>query len=519
MNKNIINIVNFVRAEDFRNTQEELYDTFQCQVELCRQYPMPYTFLLLYDALVRPEYVALLQENPDPRCEVGVWIEMAQMQVEKCGMKWRGDPGCKWDWRVNPGLLMAYTLEERKALIDELFSKFHEVFGYYPKSVGAWMLDTYSIQYMTEQYGVDAFCICKDQYGTDGYTLWGGYYNQAYYPSKRNMFMPAQTKEMQLNAPVFRMLGSDPIYQYSCSADEHHNPAPLQHVFSLEPVWKTGKSEQWVDWYLHNNYEEESLTWAYTQAGQENSFCWRNFGEALTMQMAKFYKGVQEGRWEVMSLGESGRWFKKAYDMTPASAVTCMDDWQNEGRQTFWYDCKNYRVSFFTEGGRVCIRDMFLFDERHDERYWDTVATGNTGIYDAMPLVDGYRWSGNDVFCSIEWVDAQNRVLPGRITAVGKESDTVLTAALTAGDATLAVRCDEEGVTITGLPAGAGLRMVYDTTADTDIREISGQRVDYSHDGCRYSLRVEGGTVEAQEKGYRIRVNGDTVRLLPTRHN
>ena len=77
MNKNIINIVNFVRAEDFRNTQEELYDTFRCQVELCRQYPMPYTFLLLYDALVRPEYVALLQENPDPRCEVGVWIEMA----------------------------------------------------------------------------------------------------------------------------------------------------------------------------------------------------------------------------------------------------------------------------------------------------------------------------------------------------------------------------------------------------------------------------------------------------------
>ena len=87
MKKNIINIVNFVRAEDYRNTQEELYDTFKRQVELCRQYPLPYTFLLQYDALIHPEYVALLLENPDSNCEVGVWFEMAQEQVEKCGIK------------------------------------------------------------------------------------------------------------------------------------------------------------------------------------------------------------------------------------------------------------------------------------------------------------------------------------------------------------------------------------------------------------------------------------------------
>lgn len=517
MKKNIVNIVNFVRAEDFRNTQEELYDTYKRQIELCRQYPMPYTFLLQYDALIRPEYVVLLQENPDPNCEVGVWFEMAQEQVEKCGIQWRGAPGTKWDWHVNPGLLMAYTLEERKALIDELFGRFHEVFGYYPRSVGSWMLDTYSIQYMTEQYGVDAFCICKDQYGTDGYTLWGGYYNQAYYPSKRNMFVPAQTKEMQLDAPVFRMLGSDPIYQYTCSADEHFNPAPLQQVFSLEPVWKTGQSEKWVDWYLHNNFEEEGLAWAYTQAGQENPFRWKNFGQGLTMQMEKFYKGMLDGRWEVMTLGESGRWFKETFSMTPATAVTCMDDWQKQGRQTFWYDCKNYRVSFYTDRGRVCIRDMFLFDERHDERYWNTVATGNTGIYDAFPLVDGYRWSGNDTFCSIEWLDSAGQVLPGCIESVGKESDSVLIATLATGQKKIHVRCDEEGISLSNLPDGASLRMAYDTTADTEITAVCSHRVDYSHDGCRYSLSIEGGIAVATDKGYSIQATESTVRLIPTR--
>ena len=517
MKKNIVNIINFVRAEDPRNTQEELYDTYKRQVQLCRQYPMPYTFLLQYDALVRPEYVALLLQDPDPHCEVGIWIEMAQEQVEKCGLTWRGRPGYKWDWHVNPDLLMAYTLPQRKALIDEFFGKFLEVFGYYPKSVGSWMLDTYSIQYMTEQYGVDAFCICKDQYGTDGYTLWGGYYNQAYYPSKRNMFMPAQTPERQIHTPVFRMLGSDPIYQYTCSADEHYNPAPLQHVFSLEPVWETGQSEKWVDWYLRNNFEEEGLAWAYTQAGQENPFRWERFGEGLTMQMAKLYQGMQEKRWEVLTLGESGRWFKQTYPMTPATAVTCMDDWQQQGRQAFWYDCRNYRVSFYTDRGRVCIRDMFLFDERHDERYWDAVATGNTGIYDALPLVDGYRWSGNDVFCSIEWLDSNGKALPGYIRSIGREGDAVLSAAVTAGETTIAVRCDENGVELSELPTGTVLRMAWNTTADTTITAVQHDRVEYCHDGCCYSLRVEGGTVTAADKGYTVRVNRSTVRLLPTR--
>lgn len=33
-------------------------------------------------------------------------------------------------------------------------------------------------------------------------------------PAKSCLYMPAQTKEGQIDVPVFRMLGSDPIYQY-----------------------------------------------------------------------------------------------------------------------------------------------------------------------------------------------------------------------------------------------------------------------------------------------------------------
>lgn len=517
MNKQkIINIINFVRGEDPRNTQEELYDTFKKQVELCRSYPMPYTFLFQYDAMVKPEYAALVKENPDPNCELGVWIELAQEQVEKCDIEWRGRPGFKWDWHVNPGFLMAYPLDQRKALIDELFNRFHEIFGFYPKSVGSWLLDTYSIQYMTDAYGVDAFCVCKDQHGTDGYTLWGGYYNQAYYPSKHNMFIPAQTAANQINTPVFRMLGSDPIYQYDCSADEHYNPALLQHVYSLEPAWSTGKDPAWVDWYLRNNFDEECITWAYTQAGQENPFRWRNFGEGLTMQMAKFWQGVQEGRFTVMTLGDTGRWFKETYRDTPASAVVCMDDWKGEGRQAFWYNCKNYRTSFYTAEGRVCIRDMFLFDEEYRERYWDTVATGSSATYDAQPLIDGYRWSGNDIFCGLDFVaPGADKALPGSIKKVWSENDTYLLATLVVNGQEITVRCHEQGVTITGV-AGLELLLRWNTTEETTVR-VEDNRLIYSHEGMNYALLTNGVDLTALEKGVRMTVTADGVTLLPVR--
>lgn len=139
-------------------------------------------------------------------------------------------------------MLMAYTPDERYRLIDLIMEKFREVFGCLPKSVGSWLIDSRSVEYMSEKYQLDAVCVCKEQYGTDGYTLWGGYYNQGYYPSKKNMFLPAQTKGEQVSTPVFKMLGPDPIYQYDDGFDEHYNPSALQHVMTLEPTWGAGES-------------------------------------------------------------------------------------------------------------------------------------------------------------------------------------------------------------------------------------------------------------------------------------
>jgi hypothetical protein len=138
--------------------------------------------------------------------------------------------------------------------------------------------------------------------GTDGYTLWGGYWNQAYYPSKINSYMPAQNEENQIPVPIFRMLGSDPIRQY-----DHGLGRSRQGVVSLEPVYKGGGGDSaWVSWYFKNFVDGEAMEFAYVQAGQENSFTWNAMQKGFEIQMPLIARLRDGNKVKVETLAESG---------------------------------------------------------------------------------------------------------------------------------------------------------------------------------------------------------------------
>src|SRR5579863_7310033 len=150
---------------------------------------------------------------------------------------------------------------EREKLIDVYMADFRKVFGHYPATVGSWFVDAHSLSYMYSKYHIVASCNCKDQYGTDGYTLWGGYWNQAYYPSKINAYMPAQDEEHQIPVPIFRMLGSDPIRQY-----DNGMGGLRQGVITLEPVYPNGGGDSgWVHWFFGAFTTGTDLGFNYTQ--------------------------------------------------------------------------------------------------------------------------------------------------------------------------------------------------------------------------------------------------------------
>src|SRR5512133_2954090 len=240
----IVNLYNFIRNSDYRlaNSEEVLFEATQKQIELIKPTGLAATWALQYDALINPRYQRLLKEQLGGNQEIAAWWEIPRPLVKKAGLTWRGHDH-EWDSTANIGFSPGYTPAERRRLVDVYMADFRAIFGSYPRTVGSWFIDEVTLEYMADRYGIVASCNCKDQVGTDGYTLWGGYWNQAYYPSKLNAYMPAKTKRGQINVPIFRMLGSDPIYQ--------HGTTP--GLFSLEPVYpESGGSSNWVTWFMNS---------------------------------------------------------------------------------------------------------------------------------------------------------------------------------------------------------------------------------------------------------------------------
>ena len=403
----IINFVNFIRQvepRDERFTNENLFQTTANELAQLNEYGFRGTFLLQYDALVDSAYQQLMREAKEKGHEVGAWWEITEPHVRDAGMTWRGR--YPWDWHANVGFATGYSPEERERLVDTYMNRFHEIFGSYPESVGSWFIDAHTLQYFSDKYGITASCNCKDQYGTDGYTLWGGYWNQAYYPSRVNAYMPAQTSEGQIPVPVFRMLGSDPVLQYDNALDSR-----VQGVITLEPVYTGngggGGNRQWIEWFLPAMANSKSLGFNYIQAGQENSFGWEAMKNGLTMQMPIIRQLADEGKVRVETLAESGRWFKERYPLTPATSVTVDDDFLHDGRSAAWYDSRFYRIGLFWEGDFFVIRDIHLFDESIESDYLRQAGTSTQCVYTTLPIVDGYLWSTSDERAGLRLVALQ----------------------------------------------------------------------------------------------------------------
>lgn len=408
----IVNIINFIRQVEPRDkniTEEVLYETVNEQVKLLTKYNLQGTFLLQYDALINPRYQTLLKKEIERGSEVGGWWEITQPHVEAAGLTWRGR--YPWDWHADVGFATGYSPEEREKLIDVYMEKFKSIFGKYPSSVGSWFIDAHSLGYMYDKYGIKASCNCKDQYGTDGYTLWGGYWNQAYYPSRLNGYMPAQTAKGQIPVPVFRMLGSDPIYQYDTGVGH-----TIQGVITLEPVYQNaGESEKWVRNFFKSIFEDPCLGFNYTQAGQENSFTWNAMRKGLEMQMPILASLQKEGKIRIETLETSGKWFKKKYPLNPPTSVTALTDTYDNDQKTVWFNSRYYRANLLWENNTIRFRDIHLFDENLESDYLKQPGTSNQCVYMTCPIIDGFLWSAPNDLAAIRMYTMDNNNHPKEI--------------------------------------------------------------------------------------------------------
>ena len=508
----IVNLYNFVRNSDYRlaDSQEVLFQTTRQQIELLKQAGLPATWALQYDALINPRYQQLFKAQLGRRDEIAAWWEIPQPLAEKAGLKWRGQH--EWDPAADVGFSPGYTPDERRRLVDAYMADFKRIFGCYPRTVGSWYIDEVTLAYMAGKYGIVASCNCEDQVGTDGYTLWGGYWNQAYYPSRLNAYMPAQTKAGQINVPIFRMLGSDPIYQ--------HGTTP--GMWTLEPVYPgAGGSPEWVTWFMKQMIQQPSLAFAYTQAGQENSFGWQAMKTGLTFQAGLLARQAKAGDIRVETLAESGRWFRHHFAVTPPTSVVALDDWKNENRKSIWYDSRFYRANILWENGGFFIRDLHYFDENVVSTTHDVALRAKALAYETLPIMDGARWSGAER-AGIWPVWLSNNGEKARMIANGPPVVTELNATDLSivqplnGGGTFTMVCRESNITCAGVdgqghPLNWAWEMVGGAGQKSAVQTIAKNRITFRCADTNYQLQLapDDSSCEPMQDG--------AVRLCPGR--
>lgn len=491
----IVNIINFIRYTEPRKeaiTEQVLFETVRSQAEDLRAKDLIGTYLLQYDALIYPPYQALMKEEMARGCEIGAWWEITQPHVEAAGYDWRGR--FPWDWHAHVGFSVGYTLEERERLVDVYMEKFKEIFGIYPKSVGSWFIDAGTLAYLHDKYGVEASCNCRDQIGTDGYTIWGGYWNGGYYPSRLNAYMPAQTKEGGIDMPIFRMLGSDPIYQYEAGLG-----GAVQSVITLEPVYKGGGGNpEWIDWFFRMFTDEPHLGYNYVQVGQENSFTWDAMAKGFVLQTERLVQLRDEGKVRIETLCDTGRSFKEHYRVTPPTSVVTTEDYLGGGRKTLWFNCRNYRTNLLWEGSSLKFRDLHVFDESLESEYLNHPDTLPTYHYETLPLVDGCLWSSAENMAGLYFVapdfEGGDPVFTGKDG--GKCQQIVWPSA--DGKGRFIIKLTEDAVVISakGKIGPWCLELSAAPGAHLPFTDISGKTLSAHYHGLDYGMTLSKGTLD-----------------------
>ncbi len=203
-----ITIINPLRPRDL--WIDKSIENLKSQIEEIRKRNLSATWLLAYDDLNDQEIVNTLK-NLDNSQEIGAFLEVSQNWATDAQVSYKVADGDYY--RPDKVFLSGYGPDERKRLIKTYFKTFGQKFGYSPKSVGAWYIDSYSQNFLSS-LGVTSALTVSDQFDTDAEKVWGKYFSYPYYPSKYNSLEPAGNQSVKIPVVNLQWAQRDPVAGY-----------------------------------------------------------------------------------------------------------------------------------------------------------------------------------------------------------------------------------------------------------------------------------------------------------------
>lgn len=370
-------LVNPIRGSDFWSYNYSLVETPKNQYEVIKQNNLPASWLIRYDALTNNEVQQFLK-TLDVNQDIGIFMEITPSLATAAGVKYN-DTG---NWHFAKSILLTgYSPDDRKKIIDTVFSKFKEVTGRDAKSVGAWWIDAGSLQYMKDKYGIEANLDVADQYSTDGYQVWGQYWSTPFYPSKVNALMPAQSEDNKLGVVTMQWATRDPFNGFG------------------NGVFESTYSVQANDYMLHNldtEYFSKLLDiYPQTTIGLENDFSWKDFGPEYVNQLNAIKQKQNSKQMQVKNMLQFAQYYAKQNPaLSPQVVITANDPLGGSGK-VVWINTPKYRAAWFANQEGSVIRDLRKFNDTNEESCLDKACEELKLAFEASHVIDDGNYSSN----------------------------------------------------------------------------------------------------------------------------
>ncbi len=190
----------------------ESLDIFRTQQRLAHENGLKTTIQMTYASLYNDEAVSLAKEHHKTYGdEIG--LSLLGLPCKEFREKYKTKDFCIW----------MFSLEDKKAIVRDIFEQFFDRFGFYPQSTGSYYMDAELISYIKEVYpsvkcavatcweeGPKAYHTCNNSW----YTFLDGGPWAPWIPSKANTHAPAANEQEDSGIVAIPHLSRDLIACY-----------------------------------------------------------------------------------------------------------------------------------------------------------------------------------------------------------------------------------------------------------------------------------------------------------------
>lgn len=336
------------RKEDLtrKGLLTESLDIFRLQQQIAHENGLRTTIQMTYASLFNEEAIQMAkshhQEYGD---EIG--LTLLGLPCKEFQEKYRTKDFCIW----------MFSLEDKKSIIDDVFGKFHQAFGFDPESTGSYYLDIDSINYIKARYPTVkcAVATCWEEgpraYRTTNnswYTLLDGGPWNPWIPSKFNTHAPATSAEDDSGIVAIPHLSRDLLACFDGNGSNFgthpqnvlrgmiYNDGQFPYFFNLIDQYKS----------LQKYNRGYSYNMMFVGPGWMNRMGrWEAPYELLVKSyrdgMAYYGALKRKGEIEDMTMAEFARWFRANKTYTEPCCALWKDILYGSQKQLFWY-CDPY---------------------------------------------------------------------------------------------------------------------------------------------------------------------------------